>query len=308
MTSLYRFAASCLVMLTIMNLAFIGLGKMGTGMARNLLRAGHTLAVYNRGRAKAEALAREGARVADSPADACRDADAVMTMLADDQALEQIVFGKDGIAPALKKDGVHLSHSTISTALARRLTAEHAQRNQGYLSVPVFGRPEAAETKKLGVVTAGPAALIERCRPLFEAIGRHTYVVGTEPWQANVTKLCGNFMAVSVIEAFGEIFATLRKAGVEPKAFLEIIDTLLTPQAIGYYGHIIAEDKFEPAGFALRLGLKDVRLMLAASEECMAPMPLASLIHDQLLSALANGQGEMDWSSVARVSARSAGL
>ena len=295
-------------MLTGMNLAFIGLGKMGRGMARNLLRAGHTMAVYNRSREKAEALAREGARVADSPADACRDADAVMTMLADDQALEQIVFGKDGIASALKKDGVHLSHSTISTALARRLTAEHAQRNQGYLSVPVFGRPEAAEAKKLAVVAAGPAALLERCQPLFDAIGRQTFVVGTEPWQANVTKLCGNFMAVSVIEAFGELFATLRKANVRPKAFLEIIDGLMTPQAIGHYGHIIAEDKFEPAGFALRLGLKDVRLMLAASEECMSPMPLASLVHDQLLSALANGQGEMDWSSVARVSARNAGL
>lgn len=163
-------------MLTGMNLAFIGLGKMGRGMARNLLRAGHTMAVYNRSREKAEALAREGARVADSPADACRDADAVMTMLADDQALEQIVFGKDGIASALKKDGVHLSHSTISTALARRLTAEHAQRNQGYLSVPVFGRPEAAEAKKLAVVAAGPAALLDAAsRSSTPSAARHSW-------------------------------------------------------------------------------------------------------------------------------------
>jgi 3-hydroxyisobutyrate dehydrogenase-like beta-hydroxyacid dehydrogenase len=295
-------------MLAIMNLAFIGMGKMGAGMARNVRRAGHKLAVYNRSREKAEALAGEGTRVADTPADACRDADVVMTMVADDQALEQIVFGEHGIASALKKDAVHLSHSTISTALARRLTAEHAQRNQGYLSAPVFGRPEAAEAKRLAVVTAGPATLIERCRPLFDAIGRATYIVGAEPWQANVTKLCGNFMVVSVIEAFGEIFATLRKAGVEPKSFLEIIDGLMTPQAIGSYGHIIAEERFEPAGFALRLGLKDVRLMLAASEECQAPMPMASLVHDQLLSALATGQGELDWSSMARVAARNAGL
>jgi 3-hydroxyisobutyrate dehydrogenase-like beta-hydroxyacid dehydrogenase len=295
-------------MLTTMNLAFIGLGKMGSGMARNLLRAGHILAVYNRSREKAEALAPEGARIADTPADACRDVDAVMTMVADDPALEQVVFGKDGIAAALKKDGVHLSHSTISTALARRLTAEHEQRGQGYLSVPVFGRPEAAEAKKLAVVTAGPAELIDRFRPVFEAIGRATYVVGAEPWQANVTKLCGNFMAITVIEAFGEIFATLRKAKVEPKAFLEIIDGLMTPQAIGSYGHIIAEERFEPAGFALRLGLKDVRLVLAASDECQAPMPIASVIHDQMLSALANGQGELDWSSVALVAARNAGL
>ena len=158
------------------------------------------------------------------------------------------------------------------------------------------------------MVTAGPAALIERYRPLFDAIGRATFVVGTEPWQANVTKLCGNFMVVTVIEAFAEIFATLRKAGVEQKSFLEIMDGLMTPQAIGSYGHIIAEERFEPAGFALRLGLKDVRLVLAASDECQAPMPIASLIHDQLLSALANGQGEMDWSSVALIAARNAGL
>ncbi len=295
-------------MLTVMKLAFIGLGKMGMGMARNLLRAGHTLAVYNRSREKAEALAGEGARVADSPADACAGVEAVMTMLADDRAVEEVVFGKNGIARALSKDAVHLSHSTISTELARRLTAEHRERHQGYLSVPVFGRPEAAVAKKLAVVTAGPADLIARFNPVFDAIGRATFVVGTEPWQANVTKLCGNFMAITVIEAFGEIFATLRKSGVEPKAFLSIIDGLMTPQAIGSYGHIIAEEKFEPAGFALRLGLKDVRLVLAASDECQAPMPIASLIRDQMLSALANGQGELDWSSVALVAARNAGL
>ena len=291
-----------------MNLAFIGLGKMGMGMARNLLRAGHTVAVYNRSREKAEALAGEGARVADSPADACRDAEAVMTMVADDHALEQIVFGTDGIASAMKNGCIHLSHSTISTAMARRLTAEHAQRNQGYLSVPVFGRPEAAEGKKLVVVVAGPSEPVERCRPLFDAIGRQTFVVGSEPWQANVAKVCGNFMIVSLIESFGEAYATLRKAGVAPHEFLEIMNTLLGSQVIANYGRIIADQKFEPAGFALRLGLKDVRLVLATAEECASPMPLASLAHDHLLSALAQGQGEMDWSSMTQVLARNAGL
>jgi 3-hydroxyisobutyrate dehydrogenase-like beta-hydroxyacid dehydrogenase len=291
-----------------MNLAFIGLGKMGTGMARNLLRAGHTLAVYNRSREKAQAFAGEHVRVADSPADACRDADAVMTMVADDHALEQIVFGDKGIASAMKAGSIHLSHSTISSALARKLSAEHAQRNQGYLSVTVFGRPEAAETKKLLVVAAGLSELIERCRPLFDAIGRQTFVVGSEPWQANVTKVCGNFMILSVIEAFGEAYPTLRKAGVAPQAFLEIMDALFGSPVMANYGRAIAEGNFEPAGFALRLGLKDIRLALAASEESMAPMPLASLIHDHLLSALAQGQGEMDWSSMTRVLARNAGL
>ncbi len=291
-----------------MKIAFIGLGRMGMGMARNLLRAGHTVSAYNRSRGKAEKLAADGARVASTPADACAGAEVVMTMVADDAALEQIFFGKHGIAEALEKDCAHLSHSTISTALARKLTAEHTERGQGYLSVPVFGRPEAAETKNLVVVAAGPTELVDRFRPLFDDIGRQTYIVGTEPWQANVAKVCGNFMVISVIEALGEAYATLRKAGVDPQLFLEIMNALLGSQVIADYGRIIAQEKFEPAGFALKLGLKDVRLMLATAEECAAPMPLASLVHDHLLSALAHGQGELDWSSLTQVVARNAGL
>jgi 3-hydroxyisobutyrate dehydrogenase-like beta-hydroxyacid dehydrogenase len=281
---------------------------MGMGIARNLLRAGHSLTVYNRSPEKAQALAGDGAQVARSPADACRDAEAVMTMVADDHALEQVVFGKDGIAAAMKEDSVHISHSTISTALARRLSAEHKQRKQGFLSAPVFGRPEAAEAKKLLVLAAGPGDIVERCRPLLDAIGRQTFVVGNEPWQANIAKLCGNFMIVSAIEAFGEASATLRKAEVAPEMFLEVMTALFGSPVITNYGRAIVEEKFEPAGFALRLGLKDVRLMLAASEECTSPMPLASVVRDQFISALARGQAEMDWSSIARVAARAAGL
>lgn len=295
-------------MLGSMNLAFIGLGRMGTGMARNLLRAGHNLMVYNRSREKSQALAGEGARVATSPADACRDAEAVMTMVADDHALEQVTFGKDGAAEAMQEHCVHISHGTISTALARRLSTEHTERKQGFVSAPVFGRPEAAEAKKLLVLAAGPSDLLERCRPLLDAIGRQTFVVGLEPWQANIAKLCGNFMIASMIEAFGEASATLRKAEVQPQMFLEIMTALFGSPVITNYGRAIVEQKFEPAGFALRLGLKDVRLMLAASEECTAPMPLASMVRDQFIAALAQGQGEMDWSSVARVAARAAGL
>jgi len=295
-------------MLAAMKIAFVGLGRMGMGMARNLLRAGYDLAVYNRTREKAEALAGDGAHVASSPADACRDAEVVMTMVADDHAVEEVVFGNNGIASAMKGGCIHVSHSTISTALARRLTAEHDQRNQRYLSVPVFGRPNEAESKNLLVVAAGPSELVERCCPLFDAIGRQTFVVGTEPWQANVAKVCGNFIIISVIEALGEAYATLRKAGVAPLSFLEIMNALFGSQVMANYGRIIAQEQFEPAGFALKLGLKDVRLALAAAEECAAPMPLASLVHDHLLSALAHGQGEMDWSSMAQVIARNAGL
>lgn len=291
-----------------MKIGFIGIGRMGAGMARNLLRAGYELTVFNRRREKAEALAGDGARVASTPGEACRDAEAVVTMLADDPAVEQVVFGDDGIAAALKDGAVHICSATISTAFARKLTREHGSRRQGYVSAPVFGRPEAAEGKKLLVVPAGPAGLTERCRPIFDAVGRQTFVIGSEPWQANAAKLCGNFMIASMIETFGEAYAVLRKSGVAPGEFLEIITALFGSPVYSGYGRIIAEEKFEPAGFALRLGLKDVKLMLAAAEECGAPLPIASLIHDHLLTAMGQGQADMDWSSVAKVAARSAGL
>ena len=291
-----------------MKIGFIGLGRMGSGMARNLLRAGHEVVVFNRSRDKAEALVADGARVADSPAAACRGSDAVMTMLADDHAVEQMVLGPNGMASALPDGAIHISCSTISMALARRLAAEHRRRGQKYLSVPVFGRPEAAESKNLLVVAAGPPELVEHCRPLFDAIGRQTFVVGSDPWQANAAKLCGNFMIAAMIEAFGESFATLRKAGVPPRAFLEVMSALFGSPVYANYGRLIADKKFEPAGFALRLGLKDVRLVLDAAEELAAPMPLASLIRDHLLSAMAHGQADLDWSSVTRVAARDAGI
>jgi 3-hydroxyisobutyrate dehydrogenase-like beta-hydroxyacid dehydrogenase len=281
---------------------------MGAGMARNLLRAGHGVAGFNRSRDKVEALASEGIRVADSVADACRDADAVITMLPDDAALEGVIFGEGGVAARMGPGAAHISSSTISTAMARRLSAEHAQRRQGFLSAPVFGRPEAAEAKKLLVVAGGPAELVERFRPLFEAMGRQMFVAGREPWQANSLKLCGNFMIASMIESFGEAFAHLRKAGVDPHVFLEAMVALFGSPVYGTYGGMIADERYEPAGFALPLGLKDVRLVLAAAEECAAPMPLASVIRDRLLTAMALGQERLDWSSVARVSARNAGL
>ncbi|MGA3019667.1 MAG: NAD(P)-dependent oxidoreductase [Bryobacteraceae bacterium] len=291
-----------------MKIGFIGLGRMGSGMARNLLRAGHEVVVFNRSRDKAEALVADGARLADSPADACRASEAVITMLADDHAVEQMVFGESAIASALAGGGIHISSSTISIALATRLAAEHRRRSQRYLSAPVFGRPEAAESKNLLVVAAGPPELIEHCRPLFDAIGRQTFVVGSDPSQANAAKLCGNFMIAAMLEAFGEAFATLRKADVSPHAYLEIMSTLFGSPVYANYGRLIADKKFEPAGFALRLGLKDVRLVLEAAEELAAPMPLASLIRDRLLSAMAHGQADLDWSSVTRVAARDAGI
>jgi len=280
---------------------------MGSAMARNLLRAGHEVTVYNRTREKSEALSGDGARVAESPAEACRNCEAVLTMLAEDAAVEEMVFGRDGLASALA-GGTHISCSTISTAMARRLAAEHLRRGQGYASAPVFGRPDAAEGKRLIVVAAGAPELIEHYRPVFDGVGRQTFVAGAEPWQANAVKLCGNFMLAAMLEAFSEALATLRKAGVDPHLFLDTMSALFASPVYANYGRIIADQQFAPAGFALKLGLKDVRLVLETAQECAAPMPLASMIRDHLLSAVAQGQGDLDWSSLARVAARNAGL
>jgi 3-hydroxyisobutyrate dehydrogenase-like beta-hydroxyacid dehydrogenase len=291
-----------------MKIGFVGLGKMGSGMARNLLRAGHELAVYNRTRGKAEALARDGARVTNSPREVCRGSDVVITMLSDDHAVAELVFGRDGIASSMENGCVHISSSTISTAFARRLAAEHGSKGQEFLSGPVFGRPEAAESKKLIVVAAGDSKAVERCRPVFDAIGRHTFVVGSEPWQANAVKLGGNFMIASMLEAFGESFATMRKAGIDHHVFLDVVNELFGSPVYKNYGSIVADEKFDPAAFTVRLGLKDIRLILETADELAAPMPLASLVRDHLLSGVAQGQAELDWSSFTRVAARNAGL
>ena len=291
-----------------MKLAFVGLGRMGTGIARNLLRAGHELAVYNRSREKALVLANDGAQVAASPAEAVSKAEAVFTMLADDSAVADVVFGKDGIAEGLPAGAAHISVSTIGVATAKRLDEEHRRRGQTYLSAPVFGRPDAAETKKLVVVAAGPEALVKKYLPLFDAIGRHTYVAGEQPWQANLVKLCGNFMIASMMESFGETFATMRKAGVDHHLFHEIVSEVFGSPVYMGYGAAIANEKFEPAGFALKLGLKDVRLALEAAAELQSPMPFGSILRDHFLAAMAHGQEHMDWSSVAMVPVRMAGL
>ncbi|HYZ85965.1 MAG TPA: NAD(P)-dependent oxidoreductase [Bryobacteraceae bacterium] len=291
-----------------MKVGFIGLGKMGTGMVRSLLRAGHQVWVYNRTRDKAEALAKEGAQVAPSIAELCRASEAVFTMLSDDSAVENVVFSEGGLAASLAHGAVHISSSTISTAMARRLMAEHARRQQGFISATVFGRPDAAEAGKLLVVAGGPPDLVERLRPLFEAVGRQTLLAGGESWHANAVKLCGNFMIACVLEAIGEAMATLRKADVGPHRFLDVMNAFFGSPIYENYGRIISDERFEPAGFELRLGLKDIRLVLETAQECEAPMPMASLIRDHFLSAMALGQENLDWSSIAKVAARNAGL
>ena len=291
-----------------MRIAFIGLGRMGAGMARNLLRAGHSVAVFNRTHSKAQALVADGARVTSSIRDACGGVQVCWTMLADDPAVQNAVFARDGIADSLPPGATHVSSSTITIAMSRVLANEHGTRQQGYLSVPVFGRPDAAESKTLIAVAAGQPDLVEQTRSLLEAVSRALFIAGPEPWQANLFKLCGNFTIASMIETMGEAFATLRKAGTDHQVFFDILNELYRSPVYKNYGSTIVSEKFQPAGFALKLGLKDIRQVLEAADEFNTPMPFASVVRDQLLSALANGQEALDWSCFALTAARHAGL
>jgi 3-hydroxyisobutyrate dehydrogenase-like beta-hydroxyacid dehydrogenase len=291
-----------------MDVGFVGLGQMGQAMALNLVKAGHSVTVYNRTRAKAEALAAQGAKVAESVSDACRRS-VLITMLADDAAVEGVFFGSGNGLSSLGRGAVHISMSTISVALSDRLAEAHRNAGQSYVAAPVFGRPEAAAAAKLFIVAAGQQQTIAHCQPLFDAMGQRTFVLGDKPSAANLVKLSGNFLLAAMIECLGEAFALVRKGGVEPHAYLEILtSTLFSAPAYKTYGTIIANQQYEPAGFKMSLGLKDIRLALSAADALAAPMPVASLVHDHFLAGVARGAGDSDWSGLARLAAANAGL
>jgi len=291
-----------------MNIGFIGIGRMAHGMVTNLLAAGHTVSVYNRTRAKAEALAGAGAIVVDSVADAAAN-ELVISMLADDRAIEATVFADSGFLQALPQDAVHVSMATISEAMGRRLTQAHAAVGRAYVSAPVFGRPDAASAGKLFIVAAGSAAALKVCEPAFAVMGQRTFVVGAEPVAANVVKITGNFMLASTIETLGEAFALARKYDIDAGELLELLtSTLFSAPVYKNYGAMIAEQRYEPAGFKLNLGLKDISLALEAAGAMSVPMPIASVVRDQFLTGIARGYEDLDWAALGRVCADDAGL
>lgn len=291
-----------------MKLAFIGLGNMGIGMAANLLKAGHDLTVYNRTAEKAQSLVSQGAGYAATVRDACA-ADVVITMVSDDQALESLCFDQKGMLECLPEGSIHLSCSTISVALAEKLTSAHGGRGQRFVSAPVFGRPEAATAAKLFVVAAGEADSLDQCRPVFDAIGQGTFHFGDKPSNANLIKLSGNFLIMSVIESLSEAFALVGKAGIAQREYFEFLTTtLFNAPVYKTYGKLLIEKKFHPAGFVAPLALKDVRLALQAAESLRVALPLGDLVRNRLLTLLANGGESLDWSAISQVAARDAGL
>lgn len=290
-----------------MKVGFIGLGAMGSAMASNLIAAGHTVTVWNRSEAATEKLASLGAKVVRTP-DRAAQGDVLHSMLANDQAVLD-VFLAGGLLDAMDPGTVHVNHATISVALARQLADEHAKRGIGYVAAPVFGRPDVAAAGKLNILVAGQAPAIEKARPLLEVLGAKLWPMGDLPERANVVKLAGNFMIVTAIESMAEASVLARAYGVSAADFIELMtSTLFASPVYQIYGKSIAEQRFTPPGFALPLGLKDVLLAQEAGHAAQVPMPLAGVLRDSLLEALADGAEGMDLSALAQVSARRANL
>jgi 3-hydroxyisobutyrate dehydrogenase-like beta-hydroxyacid dehydrogenase len=290
-----------------MDVGFIGLGSMGRGMARNLIKAGHRVSVYNRSPEPAKELAREGAMIAATPA--AVGGEVVVTMLSDDTALEAVMFGKTGLASAMRRKTVHLSMSTVSVALSERLTELHSKAGQGYVAAPVFGRPDAAAAAKLFIVAAGEAAAVEKAKPVMDAMGQRVFVVSEQPSHANLIKLTGNFLITCVIEGLAEGIALNAKAGVDPEKLYEVLtETLFAAPVYKNYGKIILEERYSPAGFKLPLGLKDTRLLLQSGDALSVPLPFAAIIRDRFLASVAQGDGDLDWAAIAKRAMQDAGV
>jgi 3-hydroxyisobutyrate dehydrogenase-like beta-hydroxyacid dehydrogenase len=292
-----------------MEIGFIGLGSMGLPMASNLLAADHKLRVYNRTASKADPLVKGGAELMSTSAAVASPGGIVITMVADDAALDAMVVGVDTIAHRLAPGGIHISMSTIAPATSRKLAQYHAENGSLYVAAPVFGRPEAAAAKRLWTCVSGPQHAKQRIAPILDAMGQKTFDFGEEIGAANAVKLSGNFMIAAAMEAMAEALAMLEKSGVDRVAAIEMLSsTLFACPVYQGYGTAIAHMRHTPAGFRLPLGLKDVELVLKTGGEVRAPMPMADLLRDRFLSSIAKGRGEMDWSAAALVARDDAGL
>jgi 3-hydroxyisobutyrate dehydrogenase-like beta-hydroxyacid dehydrogenase len=285
---------------------------MGTAMAANLAVAGHRVMAYVRRPAQMDKLAQLGLKPTMGITDLF-DCAVVISMLPDDDAVRDVVLGRedlgiDGLALGLKRGAIHLSMSTISSSTASRLAREHARHGQGYVAAPVFGNPDAARARELFLVAAGGPADIERCRPLFDILGQRTFVIGTDPGHANLVKLLGNMMTATTLEMLGEVVAVLLKRGLDPKPFIDIMtSTMFGGRVHKIYGDKIVRQSYAP-GFVMPLVLKDVRLALAEAENAGAPMPSVNVVRDRLITGIARGYGDLDWTALGMVAAEEAGV
>src|SRR5712672_4413576 len=294
------------------DIGFIGLGHMGTAMAANLASAGRPVIAYVRRADQLAQLEALGLRPTTDIGDLL-GCEVVISMLPDDDAVREVVFGRgddglEGLAAGLIPGAIHLSMSTISTAAASLLASEHARNGQGYVAAPVFGNPDAAKARQLFIVAAGVPADVERCQPIFDSIGQRTFVVGADPGDANLVKLLGNMMSATALEMLGEVVAVVRKRGLDPQPFIDIMtSTMFGGRAHKIYGDKISRQTYAP-GFVLPLVLKDVRLALAEAEKAGVPMPSVGVVKDRLITGIARGYGGLDWTALGLIALEEAGL
>jgi 3-hydroxyisobutyrate dehydrogenase-like beta-hydroxyacid dehydrogenase len=290
-------------------IGFIGLGNMGEPIAANLIQAGHAVRVYNRTASKAAPLIQKGASLASTSADVATPGGIVFTMLSDDAAVEGVCLPPGSFVERLGPGGIHISLSTISPAAARRLAEHHKKYQVEYVASPVFGRPAAVAAKTAWLCTSGSIAAKTRVKPILDAISQAIFDFGDDPGGANVVKLCGNFLIASAMESLAEAFALARKNGIDPNAVADFFGkTLFSCPVYQGYGKLINARQYEPAGFRLVLGLKDLNLALQTAASSAVPMPVASLLRDRWLTGVAKGRGDMDWSVIALGVAEDAGL
>jgi 3-hydroxyisobutyrate dehydrogenase-like beta-hydroxyacid dehydrogenase len=293
-------------------IGFVGLGRMGTAMAANLAAGGRRVLAYVRRPDRMGELEALGLKPTTDIGDLL-DCELVISMLPDDLAVRDVVFGRsddalDGLAAGLMPGAIHLSMSTISTAAATLLASEHARHGQGYVAAPVFGNPDAAKARQLFIVAAGASGDIERCRPILDALGQRTFAIGADPKDANLFKLLGNMMSATALEMLGEVTAMVRKCGLDPRPFIDLMtSTMFGGRAHQIYGNKIARQDYA-AGFVLPLVLKDVRLALGEAEKAGVPMPSVSVVRDRLITGIARGYGELDWTALGLIAAEEAGL
>jgi 3-hydroxyisobutyrate dehydrogenase-like beta-hydroxyacid dehydrogenase len=295
------------------SIGFVGLGHMGLPMASNLAAAGRRVIAYNRHPERRDELTALGLTPTEKFADLF-DCDLVISMVSDNHAATEIVFGQSGawpwagLAAGMRKDTVHLSMSTIGPDVSARLAAEHARHGQGYIAAPVFGNPDAAKARELFIVASGPTEHLDRCLPVFEALGQRTFVIGDSAPLANLVKIAGNAMLASTLTTLSEVLALVRKTGIEAETFTEIMTaSLFGGRAHKIYGERMVKERFVP-GFSFPLALKDVNLALGAAQAAAVPMPSISVARDRLLAGIAQGYGDLDWSALAKVAANDAGL
>ena len=292
-----------------MKVAFIGLGRMGSAMARRVLDARHEVALYNRTPGKTQDLASAGAKAVTTIKDAATFGDAVFTMLADDAALRDVVNQPGGLLASLPKGGIHICAGTHSVAAIQEMKALHAKAGVVLIHTPVLGRPEAVASGAAGIVVGGPADATAKCRPFFEAIARRVFEAGTDPASSAAIKIANNFVLGCAIEAMGEGFSLVRKYAVKPETFYDVLtDGLFSAPAYKIYGKLIADEKYLPAGQRAILGLKDANLALAAGEAVGVPLPSGDVWRDRLVGACGRGEGEHDWAVMAKEQARASGL